>query len=57
MNSVPKTYYKYMQHQVDYKDGANVLSNDPLEPQLRFGIGRAYGLELLLRKKTGRFTG
>lgn len=50
-------YYKFMQNQIDYKDGANVLSNDALEPQLRFGTGRAYGLELLIRKKVGRFTG
>jgi hypothetical protein len=52
-----ETYYKWMQHQIDYKDGANVLSNDPIEPQLLFGNGRAYGLELLLRKKTGKLTG
>lgn len=52
-----ETYYKKMQNQVDYRDGANVRSNDPIEPQLLFGKGRAYGLELLLRKKTGRFTG
>ncbi|HEY0176865.1 MAG TPA: TonB-dependent receptor, partial [Pedobacter sp.] len=52
-----ETYYKIMQHQVDYRDGANIRSNDPIEPQLLFGRGRAYGLELLLRKKTGRLTG
>jgi hypothetical protein len=52
-----ETYYKDMQNQVDYRDGANVRSNDAIEPQLLFGKGRAYGLELLLRKKTGRFTG
>jgi len=52
-----ETYYKKMQNQVDYRDGANVRSNDPIEPQLLFGQGRAYGLELLLRKKTGRLTG
>ncbi|WP_158799939.1 TonB-dependent receptor [Pedobacter sp. L105] len=52
-----ETYYKIMQHEVDYKDGANVRSNDPIEPQLLFGRGRAYGLELLIRKKTGRLTG
>src|SRR5690606_35222871 len=39
-------YYKHMQNQIDYRDGANALSNDPLEPQLLFGIGRAYGVEL-----------
>jgi hypothetical protein len=52
-----EVYDKRMQQQVDYKDGANIRSNDPIEPQLLFGKGRAYGLELLLRKKTGRFTG
>lgn len=52
-----ETYYKHMQNQIDYKDGANVLSNEPLEPQLLFGIGRAYGLEFLLRKRVGKFTG
>nr|WP_074587897.1 TonB-dependent receptor [Pedobacter antarcticus] len=52
-----EAYYKAMQHQVDYKDGANIRSNDPIEPQLLFGKGRAYGVELLLRKKTGKLTG
>lgn len=52
-----ETYYKIMQHQVDYRDGANIRSNDPIEPQLLFGKGKAYGLELLLRKKAGRLTG
>ncbi len=50
-------YYKYMQNQIDYRDGANIFSNDALEPQLLFGIGRAYGAEFLLRKTKGRFTG
>ena len=52
-----ETYYKNLQNQVDYKDNANLLSNDPIEPQLLFGQGRAYGLELLFRKNVGRFTG
>jgi len=52
-----ETYYKAMQHQIDYEDGANVLSSDPIDPQLRYGDGRAYGLELLLRKNAGKFTG
>jgi hypothetical protein len=50
-------YCKYMQNQVDYKDGANVISNEALEPQLLFGQGRAYGLEFLFRKKVGKLTG
>jgi hypothetical protein len=52
-----ETYYKALQNQVDYKDGAEVYTQDAIETQLLFGRGRAYGLELLLRKKTGRFTG
>jgi len=52
-----ESYYKYMQNQIDYKDGANVLDNTPLEPKLLFGDGRSYGLELSLKKKVGKFTG
>ncbi|PQJ09136.1 hypothetical protein CJD36_020290 [Flavipsychrobacter stenotrophus] len=52
-----ETYYKSMQHQVDYKNNAQVLSNDAIEPQLLFGQGRAYGIELLMKKNEGRFTG
>ena len=50
-------YYKTMQHQIDYRNGANVYSNEALEPELLFGKGRAYGVEFLLRKTAGRFTG
>lgn len=53
-----ETYYKSMQNQVDYRDGANIYSNsDAIESQLLFGIGRAYGLELQLKKKVGKLTG
>jgi len=52
-----ESYYKYMQNQIDYKDGANVLDNTPLEPKLLFGDGRAYGLEFSFKKKVGKFTG
>ncbi len=51
-------YYKSMQNQIDYKDGADVFINsDAIETQLLFGTGRAYGVELLFKKKTGRFSG
>lgn len=52
-----ETYYKTMQRQIDYRNGADVFSNDAIETQLLFGKGRAYGLELMLRKRTGRFNG
>jgi TonB dependent receptor/CarboxypepD_reg-like domain/TonB-dependent Receptor Plug Domain len=52
-----ETYYKTMSNQLDYRDGADVFSNKPVETQLLFGKGRAYGIEWMLRKKTGRLTG
>jgi hypothetical protein len=50
-------YYKYMQNQIDYRNGANTQANEKLEGELLYGIGQAYGLEFILKKKTGRFNG
>lgn len=53
-----EVYYKWMQNQVDYRSGAQLRANDNVESQLLFGgTGRAYGLELLIRKKAGKLTG
>jgi hypothetical protein len=52
-----ETYYKTMQNQIDYRDGADITDPNVLETQLLYGIGRAYGVEFLLRKKAGKFTG
>lgn len=52
-----ETYYKNMQNQIDYRNGANTNANELLEGELLYGIGRAYGLELILKKKKGRFSG
>jgi hypothetical protein len=52
-----ETYYKNMQNQIDYRDGARLRANDAVETELLFGTGRAYGVELLLRKRSGKFTG
>lgn len=52
-----ETYYKFMQNQVDYKNGADINSAPDVESELLYGEGRAYGLELFLKKKKGRFTG
>lgn len=50
-------YYKEMQHQIDYKNGAQLIANENVESQLLFGKGRAYGLELYFKKKVGKLTG
>ncbi|MGK2864460.1 MAG: TonB-dependent receptor [Chitinophagaceae bacterium] len=53
-----EVYFKTMQNQVDYKDGADVFINsDAIETQLLFGKGRAYGMEWLIKKKAGKFNG
>ncbi|MEP7257898.1 MAG: TonB-dependent receptor [Flavitalea sp.] len=52
-----ETYYKTMDNQIDYRDGADVFSNETIETELLYGKGRAYGIEMMLRKKFGRFTG
>jgi hypothetical protein len=50
-------YYKHLQNQIDYKDGAELTFNENVEAELLFGTGRAYGVEFLLSKRSGRFTG
>jgi hypothetical protein len=50
-------YFKYLQNQIDYKDGAMVTLNENAEALLLFGKGRAYGLELFLKKKYGKLNG
>lgn len=52
-----EAYYKDMQNQVDYRNGAQVEGNEQVEGDLLTGKGRAYGVELYVKKKTGRLTG
>ncbi len=50
-------YYKLLQNQIDYKNGAVLVANETVESQLVYGKGRAYGLELYAKKKYGSLTG
>jgi len=52
-----EVYYKWLQNQIDYKDGAQLILNQNVESQLVYGTGRAYGIEFYLKKKYGRFNG
>jgi len=52
-----ETYYKTMQNQIDYRNGADIYTNKPIETQLLYGEGRAYGAEFLLKKTKGKLTG
>jgi hypothetical protein len=50
-------YYKDLQNQIEYRDGANVMFSSAIESEYVYGMGNAYGVELYIRKKTGRLTG
>ena len=50
-------YYKDMQNQLDYKDGTNINTIADVESALLYGLGRAYGFELLAKKKIGLVSG
>jgi hypothetical protein len=52
-----EAYYKQLYNQIDYKDHANMLFNPLLEGELLFGKSRSYGIETMLRKSNGKFTG
>ncbi|MCU0438724.1 MAG: TonB-dependent receptor [Raineya sp.] len=54
-----EVYYKNMQNQIDYRNGADISFNagKDIEADLLFGRGRAYGLEFIAKKKSGKLTG
>ena len=52
-----ETYYKNLQNQIEYKNGADLIFNSTVEAELVFGRGWAYGTEFLFRKNTGKLTG
>ena len=52
-----ETYYKWLQNQIDYRNGADLQANDNVESELLYGKGRAYGIEFYLKKKYGKFNG
>lgn len=50
-------YYKTMNQLIGYEEGTNLFLNTDFESKLIQGKGRAYGIEVLLRKDVGKFTG
>lgn len=50
-------FYKWMSNQIDFKDNADLLLNNQLEKELRFGKAKSYGVEILARKNSGNLTG
>ncbi|MBX2930221.1 MAG: TonB-dependent receptor [Saprospiraceae bacterium] len=52
-----ETYYKYLQNQIEFVDGARLFANNDLEDEFALGRGDAYGFELSLEKEAGRLNG
>ncbi len=52
-----ETYYKTVDNRIDYVDGSDLIGQNTIETEILNGELRAYGLELLLRKTKGDFTG
>lgn len=50
-------YYKKSNNLLDYKVGAELLLKENTETQLLQGEGKAYGVELLLKKNAGKLNG
>lgn len=52
-----EVYYKALKNILDYKGGAVLLMNEHLETDILNGKGKAYGLEVMLKKQAGNITG
>jgi hypothetical protein len=50
-------YFKQMQNQIDYRSGTDLRGNTNVESDLLFGDGRAFGIELFLKKRFGKLNG
>lgn len=52
-----EAFYKTVDNRLDYIDGADLIANDNVEQILLSGEARAYGLEVLFRKNSGKLQG
>lgn len=52
-----EAYYKTVANRIDYIDGSDLIGQNTIETEILNGEARAYGLEFLLRKSKGDFTG
>jgi hypothetical protein len=52
-----EVYYKRLRDYLDYKSGANLVLNHHIETDVVGTEGKAYGIELLVKKATGKANG
>ena len=52
-----ETYFKRVKNRINYIDGADLIANEAIEQVVLNGEERAYGMEVLLRKNSGKLSG
>ena len=52
-----EVYYKRMKDYLDYRSGANLVLNHHIETDVLSTEGKAYGVEFLIKKSTGKLNG
>ncbi|HNR27606.1 MAG TPA: TonB-dependent receptor [Bacteroidales bacterium] len=52
-----EVFYKHLDNVLDFKEHPDLLLYDKIETELRFGKGKSYGIELLLKRNTGKLSG
>lgn len=52
-----EAFYKKTKNRADYIDGAELIARKAIEQVLLNGAARAYGLEVMLKRNTGKLTG
>ncbi len=52
-----EVYYKNIQNYLDYKSGAVLVLNHHIETDVLNTKGKAYGVELMIKKATGKLNG
>ena len=57
IESSVEAYYKRIDNILEYKGGARLINNEQIETDIINGLGKAYGIEFILRKNTGRLNG
>jgi hypothetical protein len=52
-----ESYYKNLKNVIDFREHSTLLLNNNLEDEIRTGTGKAYGIELMVKKNSGKLTG
>jgi hypothetical protein len=52
-----EVYYKVIENYIDYKSGASLVLNHHIETDVLNSNGKAYGIELLVKKTAGKLNG